>query len=230
MELQAPFTVSGGKNDRPLDFIWHLANRNLTIPGHCLFIVTLGSLKGTHFMFRHLLSSRGLAAAILIACQMGGTAAFAGNDKAFFQTVSGTWKGPGEIVAGKYKGTKFNCTISGTANQTGSAGITLDGTCHVGVFSQPMNAMISNDGGTYRGKFLDGATGKGLDITGGNVSEDKIVVSILRKSLNGAMIARLENDKTMNVTISVKVEDKMVPVIGMKLNRSVDAVETGAIK
>ena len=181
-------------------------------------------------MSRIRIISCGLAAATILSAQFFGAPAFAGNDKAFFQTVAGTWKGPGEIVAGKYKGTKFNCTISGTPNASGPAGIKLDGTCHVGVFSQPMNALITSDGGSYKGQFLDGAAGKGLDITSGNVSSDKIVVGILRKKLNGAMIARLENDKTLNVTISVKVEDQMVPVIGMKLDHQIDEIATGSIK
>ena len=29
----------------------------------------------------------------------------------FFQSVEGKWVGPGEIVAGKYKGTKFTCSF-----------------------------------------------------------------------------------------------------------------------
>lgn len=181
-------------------------------------------------MFRTSLISCSLAAAAFVSAHLVSTPAYAGNDKAFFQTVAGVWKGPGEIVAGKYKGTKFNCTISGTPSTNGPAGIKLDGTCHVGVFSQPMSAMITNEGGSYKGQFLDGAAGKGLDITSGNVSSDKIVVGILRKKLNGAMIARLEDDKSLNVTISVKVEDQMIPVIGMKLNQLTDQIATGSIK
>ncbi len=40
------------------------------------------------------------------------------RDKAFFESVAGTWKGPGEIVAGKYKGTKFTCNLIGQPSTT----------------------------------------------------------------------------------------------------------------
>ncbi|MGO8227446.1 hypothetical protein ACC794_38525, partial [Rhizobium ruizarguesonis] len=75
----------------------------------------------------------------------------------------------------------------------------------------------SRSGSTYKGKFLDGAAGKGLDVVSGAVSEDTVVVGINRAKLNGAIIARVRDDKTMNVTVSVKVESQMVPVIGLTL-------------
>ena len=109
-------------------------------------------------------------------------------------------------------------------------GIQLDGHCRVGVFKQPMSALITRAGGTYKGKFLDGAAGKGLDILSGKVSGDKVVVAINRQKLNGALVARLQDENTMNITISVKVEDKMIPVIGMSLNRKVDTMAVGSIK
>ncbi|SSC73265.1 unnamed protein product [Ciceribacter sp. T2.26MG-112.2] len=147
----------------------------------------------------------------------------ASRDKRFFQSVAGVWKGPGEIVAGKYKGTKFTCSLTGLPPDGDLTGITLDGTCRVGVFSQPMKATISEVGGKYQGQFLDGAEGKGLDIVSGAVTGDRVVMGINRKKLNGAMVARLQNDMAMNITISVKVEDRMIPVIGLKLNRQADA-------
>jgi hypothetical protein len=154
----------------------------------------------------------------------------AGNrDKTFFQGVAGEWSGPGEIVAGKYKGTKFNCSLSGTTDDD-AIGITLDGYCRVGVFKQPMKAVIRAAGRTYKGEFLDGAAGKGLDIVSGNVTGQKMVVGISRAKLNGAMIARLQGKNTMTVTISVKVEDQMIPVIGMSLNRESEELAVGSIK
>jgi tripartite-type tricarboxylate transporter receptor subunit TctC len=48
--------------------------------------------------------------------------------------------------------------------------------------------------------------------------------------LNGAMIARLQGKNTMTVTISVKVEDQMIPVIGMSLNRETEELAVGSIK
>jgi hypothetical protein len=153
----------------------------------------------------------------------------ASRDKAFFENVSGQWSGPGEIVAGKYKGTKFNCSLSGTTEEK-ATGITLDGYCRVGVFKQPMKAVIHAAGHTYRGQFLDGAAGTGLDIISGNVTGQKMVVALTRAKLNGAMIARLQGKNTMTVTISVKVEDQMIPVIGMSLNRDSEELAVGSIK
>ena len=173
----------------------------------------------------------GLAAAALSpVADVASNATAATRDKAFFESVAGTWKGPGEIVAGKYKGTKFTCNLIGEPTGDSSAGIKLDGTCRVGVFKQPMTAVISQSGSTYKGKFLDGAEGKGLDVVSGAVTEDTVVVGINRAKLNGAMIARVRDDKTMNVTVSVKVESQMVPVIGLTLTRQVDEMAVGSIQ
>ncbi|MBD8555821.1 hypothetical protein IFT84_15035 [Rhizobium sp. CFBP 8762] len=177
------------------------------------------------------LITRGFAAATLAALAVTSTPALAGSmDKAFFEQVSGSWKGPGEIVAGKYKGTKFTCDLNGEPQMAPVVGIKLDGFCRVGVFKQPMSALITQKGDSYTGTFLDGSDGKGLDIVSGKVATDKMVIGLTRKKLNGAMIARMQDDKTMNVTISVKVEDTMVPVIGVSLNRQVDSIAVGSIK
>lgn len=150
------------------------------------------------------------------------------RDVAFFQSVEGQWTGPGEVVAGKYKGTKFICNFTGTAS-AGSAGMTLDGGCRVGVFTQKMTATIKKDGKGYSGTFNDGAAGKGLDVVSGNVvSSRKVVFGLNRKALKGSMQARLPDDNSMVVTVSVRVEDQMVPVIGMNLKR-VDAVAVGSV-
>lgn len=154
----------------------------------------------------------------------------AARDKAFFQQVAGSWKGPGEIVAGKYKGTKFNCNLTGSPSPDGEVGIKLDGTCRVGVFQQPMSAMIKQSSAGYSGKFLDGAEGKGLDIISGQVTGDKVVMSINRAQLTGAMVASLRGDNKMNITISVKVEDQMVPVIGLSLDRDLDRLAVGSVQ
>ncbi len=45
------------------------------------------------------------------------------------------------------------------------------------------------------------------------------------------MIARLQDDKSMNITISVKVEEQLVPVIGLSLKRQqVDEMAVGSIQ
>ncbi|MCP4316220.1 MAG: hypothetical protein GY789_09430 [Hyphomicrobiales bacterium] len=146
--------------------------------------------------------------------------AWAGSkDKDFFESVAGQWSGPGEIVAGKYKGTKFVCKLSGGPSAEHAAGVTMDGRCRVGIFSQKMSAFIGQQGSDYTGRFLDGAEGEGLDIISGQITGNKIVVGINRKRLNGAMVAHLEEPNVMNVTISVRVRDELIPVIGMTLSR-----------
>jgi len=148
-------------------------------------------------------------------------------DRKFFDAVEGAWVGPGEIVAGKYKGTKFNCTFTGSTPQA-KVGMTLDGACRVGVFTQKMTATVERRGAGYSGTFLDGAGGKGLDVVSGSVKGQKVVFGLNRKQLNGAMLARLADENTMNVTVSVKVDDVLVPVIGVSLKR-VDGAGVGSI-
>ncbi len=64
----------------------------------------------------------------------------------------------------------------------------------------------------------------------GTVNDNTVVMGLNRQKLNGAMIARVQNDKAMNITVSVKVEDQMVPVIGLTLKRQVDEVAVGSIQ
>ncbi|MDK4723571.1 MULTISPECIES: hypothetical protein [Rhizobium] len=182
------------------------------------------------FSRRFLLVSSFAAAALSTGAGVQSADA-APRDKAFFQSISGTWSGPGEIVAGKYKGTKFTCNLTGKPSDGGNAGVKLDGTCRVGVFQQPMSAEITQNGGSYSGKFLDGAAGKGLDVTSGTVNDNTVVLGLIRQKLNGAMIARVSDNKSMNVTISVKVGEQMVPVIGVTLKRAdVDQMAVGSIQ
>jgi hypothetical protein len=149
------------------------------------------------------------------------------RDRAFFESVEGEWTGPGEIVAGKYKGTKFTCNFQGTTPD-GKVGLTFDGGCRVGVFTQRMSASIERRGNGYKGTFLDGSQGKGLDVTYGNVDGNKVVMSLVRNQLKGAMLAKLAGENNMTVTISVKVEKQMVPVIGINLKR-VDGSSVGSV-
>lgn len=158
---------------------------------------------------------------------LGSASLAASSDEKFFRQVSGQWTGPGEIVAGKYKGTKFVCNFTGS-QPAGKVGMSLDGGCRVGLFTQKMSASIEKARKGYRGNFMDGAAGKGLDVIGGTVTGDKVVFSLNRKALDGAMLARLPNENTMNVTVSVKVDDEMVPVIGLSLKR-LDQRQVGAL-
>lgn len=167
-----------------------------------------------------------IAAATVVA--FGGAAQASEKDKRFFSQVEGEWSGPGEIVAGKYKGTKFICNFKG-ATPNGKVGMSLDGGCRVGLFTQRMSASVEHKGRQgYRGTFMDGAIGQGLDVIGGNVSGRKVVLSLNRNQLDGAMLASLPDKDTMHVTVSVKVDRQMVPVIGMNLKR-VDQRAVGSI-
>lgn len=151
----------------------------------------------------------------------------AARDAKFLKKIEGSWRGPGEIVAGKYKGTKFTCDLDGS-NPPKDLGMALKGNCRVGLFSQKMEASVQRKGGTYKGAFLDGALGEGLDVTAGNVTSDRVVLTLKRKELNGAMLARLANDNKLNVTVSVRVGEELVPVIGMSLNR-IDKMAVGSV-
>jgi len=141
------------------------------------------------------------------------------SDAAFFKNVEGKWTGPGEIVAGKYKGTKFNCVFDGI-NPDKKTGMKIDGYCRVGMFAQPMNAIIQKAGKSYSGQFLDGEAGEGMDITGGTYSPDKLVVNIKRKDLRGVLVTSKSGEDSMQMTISVRVDGKLIPVIGMRLDRT----------
>jgi len=170
-----------------------------------------------------------LAASVALALSIAAPVTAGERDRQFFKSIEGTWAGAGEIVAGKYKGTKFNCTFAGTTPAK-KLGMTMDGGCRVGVFMQKMTASVIESGKVgYQGQFMDGAKGTGLDIVSGNVvNSSKVVFAINRNALRGAMQARLPDDNTMNVTISVRVDDDMVPVIGMSLKR-MDDTAVGAI-
>lgn len=150
------------------------------------------------------------------------------RDRKFFKQIEGEWTGPGEIVAGKYEGTRFTCSFTGTTPDD-TIGMTLDGGCRVGLFTQKMNATVEFRGGEgYRGTFMDGAVGEGLDVVGGDVEGSKVTLALHRNQLKGAMLARLPDDDTMHVTVSVMVADTLVPVIGVNLTR-VDSRAVGAI-
>ena len=167
---------------------------------------------------------RALAAAATLAL---GAAPAAAGDAAFFNGMAGQWQGPGEIVAGKYAGTRFTCALNGTPSA--APGMTLDGRCRVGLFSQRVTASVERAGKTYRGVFLDGAEGKGLDVVSGNVSGDRVTVAMQREQLKGAMVARLKPDGRMGVTVSVRIGEELVPVIGLDLART-DPVATGSVR
>jgi hypothetical protein len=169
------------------------------------------------------------AVALSMTVGLASSAFGAERDKQFFQSVEGQWAGPGEIIAGKYKGTKFTCNFAGST-PVSKVGMTLDGACRVGLFSQKMTATVEQKGREgYKGSFMGGASGSGLDIVSGNVvDERKVVFAINRKQLRGVMQARMPEDNAMLVTVSVRVDQQLIPVIGMNLKR-VDDTAVGSI-
>ncbi len=146
------------------------------------------------------------------------------NERAYFRDIAGTWSGAGQIVAGPYKNTRFTCNLTGTTPQR--AGMKLSGTCRVGLFSQPIEATVVKRGRTYKGKFLDGAKGKGLDIVSGRLRSKKLVLGIKRKQLRGSMVANLKSRNKLNISILVNVDNKQVPFIGLTLGRTGSASKT----
>ena len=166
--------------------------------------------------------------AIALALAAAFPAAASDRDARFFSKIEGKWRGPGEIVNGKYKGTKFTCVFDGLTPNN-ELGMTLDGGCRVGLFSQKMKAEVVRSGRSYTGTFMDGALGDGLDVIAGNVSRNGVVLTLQRNQLRGAMLARLASEDQLNITVSVNVGDQLVPVIGMKLDR-LDGVSVGAVR
>lgn len=136
----------------------------------------------------------------------------------YFRSVKGQWKGNGEIVAGKYRGTRFSCRLKGTSPSRSR--MRIAGSCRIGLFSQKVAADLQRRGKGYTGTFLDGAKGSGMDITSGRLHRNRLTVSIHRKQLNGAMVANLVNDSTLRISISVWAGEDYVPVIGLELKRA----------
>lgn len=173
-------------------------------------------------------TNRVLCIGTILTVLAAGTAHAGANDRAFFDGLSGRWEGPGKIVAGKYRGTRFSCSLNGTSSAK-NPGMTLDGRCRVGLFSQRVSARVERKGRSYKGSFLDGAKGKGLDVVSGNVSGNRMTVGMTRDQLKGAMVARKDRDGTLDVTVSVRIGDELVPVIGMDLTR-VDGTAVGSVR
>lgn len=159
-------------------------------------------------------SKSSLGLALAVTCAQWSAQA---SERSYFNNVQGKWSGAGQIVAGPYKNTRFTCNLEGET--PGRVGMKLAGHCRVGLFSQPIEAVVSKRGGSYRGQFLDGAEGKGLDIISGRLRGQKLVLGIKRKKLRGTMVANLKGKNSMNITIAVRVNGGLVPFIGLSLNR-----------
>jgi hypothetical protein len=153
------------------------------------------------------------------------------SEKAFYGDIQGKWSGSGEIVAGKYKGTRFTCAFDGLVPDA-VIGISVDGKCRIGVFAQPISAYIERAISGYAGSFMDGAQGDGMDVVGGRYTPSSIAVDIRRKDLHGVLVAKRSGEDRMSVTVSVRVQERLIPVIGMSLKRSgrgVDGTVTSSV-
>lgn len=151
------------------------------------------------------------------------------EEEVFFQKIQGQWTGPGEVVAGKYKGTRFTCTFSGAQEQA-KVGMVLDGSCRVGIFSQAVKARITRVEKGYQGSFNNGAKGDGMDIISGKIGNKHMVFGLVRENINGTMTAHLSDNDTMNITLSVKVSEEMIPVVGVQLKRNEKAAAQNTAK
>lgn len=176
----------------------------------------------------HLSKISRFTGAALVAGTLVSTVPAMASERAYFESVQGEWSGSGEIVAGKYKNTRFTCNFTGNAPQ--GIGMDISGKCRVGLFTQPMSAKITKKGSSYTGVFLDGAKGKGLDIVSGKWRSNRLVVGINRKALNGTMVANMKSKNKLHITISVRSNKKLVPVIGLTLNRTGTASKTAHVQ
>ena len=175
------------------------------------------------------LSAAGLLAAVLLAC-VSGAQADDSSDRAFFGEVAGKWSGPGEIIEGKMKGTRFRCDLDGLSLPDGETGFRLEGRCRAGMLSHPVSAVFIREGGTYRGQFLDGSEGDGLDVTGGSIVDRRAVIELKRDKVTGALVANLLDAENFNITLLIKGGTRFVPVIGLSLTRETDALSVGSIQ
>ena len=178
-------------------------------------------------------STRILRTALLIAvlaAALPASAVAESDDDVFFRQVAGKWVGPGKIVEGKLKGTRFKCELDGLPVSGAEDGFKLDGKCRAGLFSHPITAVFIRDGESYRGEFLDGEDGDGLAVTGGSVENRKAVISLRRKEVEGALVTSLLTEDDLNITLLIKGGTRYVPVIGLSLKRKGDPFTVGAIK
>jgi len=147
-----------------------------------------------------------------------------------FHAFDGQWRGGGEVIAGKYKGTRFTCALTSLSDMN-QIGLSLDGQCRMGIFSQRLRAyMVRGKNGTFSGQVNEGAKGDGLDITSGRIGSDHVMVDLYRDNVHGTMLAKLSDDNAMSITLSVKVSDHFIPVIGINLQRSSVALERNMAK
>ncbi|TPW29774.1 hypothetical protein FJU08_13300 [Martelella alba] len=166
-----------------------------------------------------------------IALLMSGLPAAAEpDDSPFFTAIAGAWSGKGEIIGGTMKGKRFSCSLDGKPLTSQKTGFTLQGSCRSGLFSKHVEAVFERGDQGFTGRFLDGAAGEGLDVTGGSVTPRQAVLDISREDIDGALITTLNGDDTLNITISLYGTSRLVPVIELSLERHLDSHTVGSIR
>jgi len=91
---------------------------------------------------------------------MPDTAGAASQEELFSGRLKGNGAAPERLLPAKYKGEKFTCTFTGVF-ETAETGMTLDGICRSGIFSQLMKARFVRNTDGYSGAFNEGRTGAG---------------------------------------------------------------------
>ena len=156
---------------------------------------------------------------IIISIAILCSPAYAGVET-FFEDIKGEWAGNGEVVAGKWEKTRFHCSFKGIA--TLKTAMELTGKCRSSIFTQPITANLKQtEDGSFKGNFLGGVDGNknGINIISGKLKGNKLIVQLNRKKLFGAMVINHTNPNTIEVTISVQFKEKLIPFIGLTLNR-----------
>ncbi|WP_176083271.1 hypothetical protein [Martelella sp. HB161492] len=169
-----------------------------------------------------------LAAVALLISSLPARAESEGSS--FFTAVAGAWSGKGEIIEGTMKGKRFSCFLDGTPLAGQQTGFSLNGSCRSGLFSKHVEAIFEKDDQGFTGRFLDGADGEGLDVTGGSVTPRQAVLDISRENIDGALITTLDGDDRLNITISLFGASRLIPVIELSMERTLDSHTVGAIR
>lgn len=137
--------------------------------------------------------------------------------KKYFKSIEGTWEGNGEVIAGKYKDTKFKCTLNGKTPK--KIGMDIEGNCKIGIFNQKITAKITRHHDHYRGTFLGGAEKYGLDVVSGKLSNDIFIAALVRENINGSIIVNATHKNKMGIYIAVEVNERFYPIIELELDK-----------
>ena len=139
------------------------------------------------------------------------------NMNEYFESIQGKWAGKGEVIAGKYKNTKFICNINGKTPET--IGMDIDGDCRIGFISQKISAFVEKNHNLYRGEFLGGAEGNGLDIIGGVLKDEKFTAYLVRDNLGGTIEINGQKKDNMKIDIAIEYQEQLYPIIVLNMVR-----------